>query len=88
MSFLSDPGSVRPVQYVSVDGSFPLIREREWRSFCFHVATSCSAADLFKIYINLCFIQKKKSTSRMNVGNVFFLLDYHDACGVFDLEEF
>lgn len=37
----------------------------------------------FEIYIHLCFIQKKISTSRLNV---FFLLVCHDACGVFDLE--
>lgn len=63
MSFLSDLGSVRAVEHVSVDVSFPLIREREWRSaVCFCVATSCSAANSFsfEIHKNLCFIQKKK----------------------------
>lgn len=50
MSFLSDLGSVCSVQYVSVDVSFALIREHEcFCSFCFHAATSCSAADSFAV---------------------------------------
>lgn len=83
MSFLSDLGSVRSVEYVSVDVSFPLIREREWRSaVCFCVATSCSAANSFsfEIHNNLCLIQGGKKSS-VKFCERFFC----DACGVFDL---